>query len=1245
MPQWIRLPNPIGFYDFFSIWPAARDAAIAQFQLDTTLYDRFVLIFPQNSYPPLRPAASPLKYYIIPERVDRTDGWFLHMGRHAHEFGHCLGFHDEYCCGNGGTNTRDFDLMAWGDANGPNGGNCPAPVTPYYRMRCGWVTPNVLTRDTTGLVVGYDYEHPILYRINPIDRNVADDEHFIFETRLRQGFDLYTPLPPNMFQQQSGTLLTWRHNSGTDRVALVPGGNDPNNELTSFFPGNRATNFQNFNDFGDEPRPEFQNGQLAHFALNGIHRDSTTNLTHIDSVSVIYGSGLITRNTTWSGSFTLDIPVRVFNPAILTITAGTKITFSGPTTGITINPGSSLVSLGQGSQVIQYKSASGTRGSWRGIQAIGSGAISISHSLIKDALDALICNQPLNSVSNVQVVNCASGVFIGTGHPVVSSCYFENNSIALHITSAETAQIANCAFRQNDISIKCVASSPRIAFNDFKHGTTEIEIMFGASPTISHNQFWGSQGVSMYGIHLRFSDLEPPPSTAMSPFIINNSASYYQYGCLTEPPTQGQPPSTPVLRNNIFFLNQLTTSPSGATIEGNGFLRYSNIYNVDRENYSPPPTNIEVDPMFTEPNVGDFSLRFFSPSVDAGDPADPFDLEPEPNGPAINQGHQGNTPLATRTFNFVVNGTSTGNASWHGDVLVQNNFSIRVQDVVTVQPGTTIRVAIGATIEAFGALQAQGTIADSIHFHPDNPASQWGGIVLRDPSNASLLSYCSIGGAEVGVSLDAATLTLDHSLIANCGTGIDVYTIDGILEPQILSNEIHDCKTGIYFHQAPRVQVNDNHISLNDVGIYAFLSSPLFHYNTIENNRVYGVRTEWADPRFGDYVANDPGCNTIRENTGQDGTADIYASSGSPFLGLFDGSQSFGGFNSVYSSSVGEVRCVVQADNDAHVLTHLTWWNQYPPNEAFFCATNAKIDYSKPLEGIPRECVGVIASLSLPMDQEEQMLRAATVQRAERNYATALNTLTSFVSSRPNSNYIRRALRELRQTYRDYRFWSHDSSLQGRLGSYLSTVATNHPNPTLRATANLLLADELHARRAWSASSARYQQIVQTQPNTNLERTALFSLFAINAYGLRDTAAAGNILLTLRTKYPNDLHTELAETRYALLTGRVSGQMGKPSGPPEQITITRPDHYALEQNFPNPFNPTTIIQYQLPEDAHVELKVYDILGREVTMLVSESQQAGYYKVPFQASQMSSGVYLYRLQAGSFVETKKLLLLK
>jgi len=88
-----------------------------------------------------------------------------------------------------------------------------------------------------------------------------------------------------------------------------------------------------------------------------------------------------------------------------------------------------------------------------------------------------------------------------------------------------------------------------------------------------------------------------------------------------------------------------------------------------------------------------------------------------------------------------------------------------------------------------------------------------------------------------------------------------------------------------------------------------------------------------------------------------------------------------------------------------------------------------------------------------------------------------------------------------------------------------------------------------------------------------------------------------------------------------------------------------PKNFYLFQNYPNPFNPITSIKYSLQKEGLASLKVYDVLGKEVATLVNEFKNTGSYAVSFNAESLSSGVYFYRLQAGSFVETKKMILLK
>lgn len=123
--------------------------------------------------------------------------------------------------------------------------------------------------------------------------------------------------------------------------------------------------------------------------------------------------------------------------------------------------------------------------------------------------------------------------------------------------------------------------------------------------------------------------------------------------------------------------------------------------------------------------------------------------------------------------------------------------------------------------------------------------------------------------------------------------------------------------------------------------------------------------------------------------------------------------------------------------------------------------------------------------------------------------------------------------------------------------------------------------------------------------------------------------------------YPRSGEAELAESQMDLVQD-IGGRKGAVS---LSQAVTPTSGFRLVQNYPNPFNPMTVIGYDLPVDGQVSLKVYDILGREALTLFEGFGKAGYHEVTLDASDLASGLYFYRLTAGSFTDVKKLVVVK
>ena len=173
--------------------------------------------------------------------------------------------------------------------------------------------------------------------------------------------------------------------------------------------------------------------------------------------------------------------------------------------------------------------------------------------------------------------------------------------------------------------------------------------------------------------------------------------------------------------------------------------------------------------------------------------------------------------------------------------------------------------------------------------------------------------------------------------------------------------------------------------------------------------------------------------------------------------------------------------------------------------------------------------------------------------------------------------------------------------------------------------------------------------------SNGLTSTLVLSL-AVSGRNLFAGTRGGGVFLSTnngtswtQTGLTNTLVLSLAVSGRNLFAGTDGGVWRRPLSDMvtsvDRLSADLPTHFSLNQNYPNPFNPTTVIRFSLPSRSFVTLKVFDGLGREVRLLVSEELPAGTYEPQWNAEGLLSGVYFYRLQTGDYIETRKMIYFK
>jgi photosystem II stability/assembly factor-like uncharacterized protein/tetratricopeptide (TPR) repeat protein len=589
---------------------------------------------------------------------------------------------------------------------------------------------------------------------------------------------------------------------------------------------------------------------------------------------------------------------------------------------------------------------------------------------------------------------------------------------------------------------------------------------------------------------------------------------------------------------------------------------------------------------------------------------------------------------------------------WTGELAANTSFhggeTYLVQGKLTVLQGVTLDIDPGAIVEfdSDAGVIVDGTLhADGVEFvvKPGSP-DKWYGIILRNSSSSSI-NGCTISQAQYGVGLVSTTGEPQHPrvtgcAITDCDVGIYVWGVtEWDQEQSIFGNDLEGCAVGVVTNQgdtkcAPGFKSNMIRHS-GTKGMWIERSKPTFLDNLIEMSSDVGVYCRFdGDAQFG-VVAHlpPPEYNTIRDNNGVQVSA-IFAS---PLLGLVWDENSCelfsAGLNRVYHGS-DEVPRVYAYGPGTVVQADKCFWGWPVLSSWFIEEDKAQIIYRCPLK--PEET------------PEEEMLAEAATLRAQGEYQQAISVYEDIVEQHGASDEASAAVTGLVQAYGEYAQHSADTTAQAEMVAYLEEQAEDHPNADVQTIAKLELARANEQKQGWQEALDIYNSLLQESSDTQLKSVVFRAMVNIYAGRLGDFNHARDVLNQMEQANLSAEHIEMAELDMALFSGEVLtlhglGKRGSGNGGIAGSDL--PTRYSLEQNFPNPFNPTTEIWFKLGGDGNMSLKLYDVLGREVKTLAEGHYLSGYYNVTLDAKDLASGLYFYRLNAGTFTSTKKLVVLK
>jgi M6 family metalloprotease-like protein len=578
----------------------------------------------------------------------------------------------------------------------------------------------------------------------------------------------------------------------------------------------------------------------------------------------------------------------------------------------------------------------------------------------------------------------------------------------------------------------------------------------------------------------------------------------------------------------------------------------------------------------------------------------------------------------------------------NSDITLSSDVTVPAGVKLKIEPGITLYFDALKSLNIYGSINARGTPTQKITFTSasSNPqSSDWNRINFYN-SGIDTLKHCNI---EYGQGMW-------------CGSGSNI---------RLNNVSVTNCPPfGLYMNNAYAIIDTCEFSYTGTIGIYLYNSDPKISYTTCTNNNYGMFCYNYSNPYIGNCsLSNNTGdgifCmnyvmawmvnlagylpygNNYIENNNRGITTCSYSW---PFMGfneyapgnnVIQGNGSYaiqdfnpyGTINAIRnywgSTEESEIEAMLYTNNTINFVPFL----QSPPPNMNLLAGTTGLNNS-------------FLSKTVPSTGPEEYNQIATTFLMERKFEKARGLFQYVVESYPESEAAKYALVHIAKCY-------DKLNERSNVVPYLEAISESYTKQDLSLFALALSVPSLERNGEYTKAVERCLQLRASSKDEELNKNLLFILANIYSYGLKENEKAKLFFEEYINNYPKDELARIAKDMLGIMDNQF---IPKQENPEKTKVNNSPNTFALSQNYPNPFNPETEISFQIPNETHVSLIIYNLLGQKIRTLIDKEMATGRHTIKWNGrdefgNRVVSGVYLYGLKADKFFDVKKMVLMQ